>query len=319
MKTIKIITATALLTLCISIRSYAQIKVTSTGTVGLRTTHPDPLYDVHIKGKNVWLDQAWPGIFSEQYWDGHSNVSCFRPGNDWTVWLGTPNFRWEQIRAKHITSIDIHLDINPIVGSDLRIKQNVREIENPLDKVLMLHGVLYDYKNDKLPKNNFGFIAQEVKEVLPEIVDYSAENDQYGVKYEQVIPLLVECVKQQQAEINALKELNNTRQFQQNPEGENTSANIDVILSSKTIVLNQNQPNPFKENTTIEYFIPDNSENVKIIFTDKKGSILNEVDLTERGKGTLTVYASDLSSGIYTYTIVSNGITIDSKNMVKNK
>ena len=96
-------------------------------------------------------------------------------------------------------------------------------------------------------------------------------------------------------------------------------ANIDVTLGSKSIVLMQNVPNPFKEQTVISYFIPDNLTDVSIIFTDNLGNIIKQVPIVDHGQGQLTVYAQDLSSGIYTYTIISNGITIDSKRMVKTK
>jgi len=58
---------------------------------------------------------------------------------------------------------------------------------------------------------------------------------------------------------------------------------------------------------------------VKVIFTDAKGNVLKEVEITEKGKGQLNIYAADLSSGAYTYTIVANGLTIDSKRMLKTK
>ena len=94
---------------------------------------------------------------------------------------------------------------------------------------------------------------------------------------------------------------------------------MDVNLASKKIVLDQNAPNPFKENTTITYFIPKDASDVKIIFTDMGGDIIKEVKIEEKGKGQLNVYASDLSSGIYTYSIVADGVTLDSKKMVKTK
>ena len=105
----------------------------------------------------------------------------------------------------------------------------------------------------------------------------------------------------------------------QQPGGNDSGNGIDVVLASKTIVLNQNVPNPFKEQTTIEYFIPDDAQQVKIIFTDNKGAVLKEVEISEKGKGQLNVYAADLSSGVYSYTIVANGVTIGSKQMVKTK
>jgi hypothetical protein len=183
-----------------------------------------------------------------------------------------------------------------------------------------------------------GFIAQEVEQAsqacgfTSSIVSTPASNsDIYGLSYAEFVVPLVKAVQQldsanqaQQNQIDSLIEIIGNTELpmqQQNPNENNNNSgnNIDVILSSKTIVLNQNEPNPFKENTIIEYFIPDDSENVKIIFTDNKGSVLKEVDINEKGKGQLNVYASDLSSGIYTYTIVANGITIDTKRMMKTK
>ena len=56
-----------------------------------------------------------------------------------------------------------------------------------------------------------------------------------------------------------------------------------------------------------------------IIFTDMEGQIIKEVPIFEKGKGQLNVYDSVLSSGIYTYSIVADGITLDTKKMVKTK
>ncbi|MFA5783055.1 MAG: T9SS type A sorting domain-containing protein, partial [Bacteroidales bacterium] len=89
------------------------------------------------------------------------------------------------------------------------------------------------------------------------------------------------------------------------------------LASGKAIVLDQNVPNPFAENTTITYFIPDDVASAQIIFTDNSGKIIKTVDINEKGKGMLKVYAQDLSSGIYSYTLVADGKTIDSKKMVK--
>lgn len=65
---------------------------------------------------------------------------------------------------------------------------------------------------NRMRKDNYGFIAQEVNQVLPEVVDYDAENDVYSMSYTAIIPLLVESIKEQQqmiesqqAQIDALK------------------------------------------------------------------------------------------------------------------
>lgn len=184
--------------------------------------------------------------------------------------------------------------------------------------------------------NQYGLIAQEVEQIVPDLVIETSNPQQIDslgnpitpalnfkvLNYDGLIPILIAGMKQQQTQIDSLIEIiGNTepQQLHQNPNGDNSGNNIDVTLSSRGIVLRQNDPNPFSEETTIEYFIPDDAQQVKIIFTDMIGNILKEVQIPEKGKGQLNVYASDLSSGIYTYTIVANGITIDSKRMVKTK
>jgi len=94
----------------------------------------------------------------------------------------------------------------------------------------------------------------------------------------------------------------------------------DVELSdAQAIVLDQNVPNPFAESTIISYFIPENVSSAQIIFTDNSGKVLKTVNITEKGKGMLKVFGQDLSSGIYSYTLVADGKTIDSKSMIKLK
>ncbi|MCE9538480.1 MAG: tail fiber domain-containing protein, partial [Bacteroidetes bacterium] len=94
----------------------------------------------------------------------------------------------------------------------------------------------------------------------------------------------------------------------------------DVELSNKNaIVLNQNVPNPFAEQTTISYFLPDNISRAQILFFEQSGKIIKTIDLTEKGKGQLNVFANDLSSGIYTYSLIVDGQTTETKKMVKTK
>lgn len=92
----------------------------------------------------------------------------------------------------------------------------------------------------------------------------------------------------------------------------------DVELSNKnSIVLNQNVPNPFAEQTTITYYLPDNVKRAQIQFFEQSGKIIKTVDLIEKGKGKLNVFANDLSNGIYTYSLIIDGNTIETKKMIK--
>ena len=86
-------------------------------------------------------------------------------------------------------------------SSDIALKENVEVIDNPLDKLLELRGVTFDWKASK--KSGVGVVAQDVEKVLPQAVGGS--EDQKTVNYNAIIGLLVESVKQQQKEIEELR------------------------------------------------------------------------------------------------------------------
>ena len=91
-------------------------------------------------------------------------------------------------------------------GSDRRIKENINYIETGLDKVLALKPATFDYIDGV--KNNIGWIAQDVQEVIPEAVGVLSEtNNQLTLKSEFIIPYLVKAVQQQQVQIEELKTL----------------------------------------------------------------------------------------------------------------
>jgi hypothetical protein len=96
--------------------------------------------------------------------------------------------------------------------SSRRWKTNIHPVENALSKVEQLRGVSYDLKGSG--KHEIGVIAEEVGQVVPEVVSYEQNGkDAAGVDYSRLTALLIEAVKQQQREIRDLKsELRTTRQ-----------------------------------------------------------------------------------------------------------
>ena len=87
------------------------------------------------------------------------------------------------------------------------------------------------------------------------------------------------------------------------------------LSSTQSIVLDQNAPNPFKERTTIGYAVPDHVEDAQIFIFDLSGQIMKKVKL-QPGEGILEVFASNLSSGMYSYSLVIDGEVVDTKQMV---
>ena len=90
--------------------------------------------------------------------------------------------------------------------SDSRLKHSVKNLENPLDKVLKLEGKSFIMKNDSDQKTQIGMIAQDVKEIVPELVNNNADN-YLSLNYSSVVALLIESIKEQQNQINELKKL----------------------------------------------------------------------------------------------------------------
>jgi hypothetical protein len=93
--------------------------------------------------------------------------------------------------------------------SDARLKENVVTVENALDKTLNLRGVYYTRIGDVQKKQKIGVIAQEVEKILPEVVyklDKEEEDSILTVNYGNITALLIEAIKEQQKQIEELKE-----------------------------------------------------------------------------------------------------------------
>jgi hypothetical protein len=106
-------------------------------------------------------------------------------------------------------------DITAFYSSDVSLKENIHNIESPMDKVQQLNGVLFDWKQDWIDTNggedgyfvrktDVGVIAQDVEKVLPEVVG-TRPNGVKAVKYDRLCALLIECVKDLQSQVNDLK------------------------------------------------------------------------------------------------------------------
>ena len=100
-------------------------------------------------------------------------------------------------------------------SSDIRLKENVKPITNALNKINKINGVEFDWKDDYLDslsvkdpyyikKHDVGVIAQEIEEVLPQIVS-TKEDGTKAVRYEKIVALLIQGIKELSDEVNELK------------------------------------------------------------------------------------------------------------------
>jgi hypothetical protein len=120
-----------------------------------------------------------------------------------------------QITLTNSGEIRAAADITAYYSSDINLKENIKEIPNALDKVSQIRGVTFDWTKAYIEskgeqddyfnrKHDVGVIAQEIQAVLPEAVA-KRENGTLAVKYERIVPLLIEAIKELKAEIEQLK------------------------------------------------------------------------------------------------------------------
>lgn len=181
--------------LLISIASMAQIKVNSNGFVGINNSNPQ--YRIDVSGNFRVADGTNSLVF---------NTALYPTGN---VNLGQDNQRWNYF----YTTFGF-FTYSPIIASDINLKTDISNITNVREKLLLLRPVSYKLNPQKLnisdegsarsPKMEIGLIAQELKEVFPDMVTES-ESGTLGIRYTELIPILIQAFKEQQEEIAALK------------------------------------------------------------------------------------------------------------------
>lgn len=264
------------------------------------------------------------------------------PSNDqYALWAksASSNCNTTCTQAAGYFTGDVFTTSSMYFTSDSILKKNITPISAALNILQQLKPKSYEYENAKYPQMNLpvglhsGLVAQDIEKVLPGLVmhvNHPAEYDSTGkvinqmvsykgINYIELIPWLISGIQEQQTQITNLQNQINSC-CPNNSKGTNSSHTITTKLTDiETIILDQNEPNPFAEETNISYFIPESAGKAEIMFYTNDGRLINKVEIKEKGQGTLHIYASDLSSGIYTYTLMVNGKVVETKKMMKSK
>ena len=155
------------------------------------------------------------GIGSTEYISDFGNLisgpfGAWAPIVDNTHDLGTSTFRWD----------DVYATAGVVNTSDIRLKKNIKELNYGLAEVMKLEPISYQWKHNRNPSVvKLGFSAQQLLEVIPEVVktyDYVypdengpgvlTANENLGVYYSDIIPVLTKAIQEQQKIINALQQ-----------------------------------------------------------------------------------------------------------------
>jgi Chaperone of endosialidase len=173
--------------------------VTAQGNVGIGTI---PVQKLHVAGAFLQVN----GAGNEQAYIGGDGA-----GADVQLGSMNPNVQnigiWNQAASRRMTLFAADF----IKVSDARQKTNIRDISHALEQVKRLRGIAFEPLEEEPqaagagPRQHLGFIAQEVNDILPEVVSQDSKG-MYGISYTSVIPLLVEAIKEQQQHIVKLQE-----------------------------------------------------------------------------------------------------------------
>jgi hypothetical protein len=216
--------------------------------------------------------------------------------------------------------------------------------QNLLQQLMKLKPTTYQYKRTDysqmaLPEGQqMGLIADEVKQVFPELVKEQVQPPVYGkdnrevlkpevrfdgINYIGFIPVLIASVQEQQKTITELWTRNEDLQKQINELKAMIIASSKSSSSSQTATkimltdakLEQNSPNPFTNTTSIRYNIPSGAKNAQLMITDNSGKVVKQITLNA-GTSVVNIEASALGSGTYNHTLLIDGRLIERKKMV---
>lgn len=300
------------------------VRIKSNGNVGIGLTSPQTKLDVNA-------GSSYDGIrcqvsHSTDYGYGINSYVSRSLTKALAVQLsGTDKFTVSgagDVWAKSVTT-----------WSDKTLKENIVTITGALSKVLQLQGYTYNFKpadtTEINPEKQMGLLAQDVESILPEVVSTS-DKGLKGIAYDNLVALLIEAIKEQDKKMAQLRsdldsccaKPSQNKLMDQGGHGSNDKESTLQIELANTnnFFLYQNEPNPFTGSTVIRYFIPENAAGaIYMVFYDMYGKEVNKIEVKEKGFGKIEANTENLAQGIYSYSIIVNDKTIETKKMMRTK
>ena len=309
----------------ISSSTYSQIKVLSSGNVGINNT--SPAYNLDVTGTTrlngyVGINGTPPCCYPLSITSAYNQTIIVDPSttaNGSIIGTSTDeiNFWYNSTTGHHRVYAS---SFN--TTSDSTVKKNIKSLPSgALNKVLGLRPVSFKYKDEpdtlNRGKQNLGLIAQEVETVIPEAVSFNRVGNVKMIDYDMIIPVLIKAMQEQETLIESLqKEIKNLKSENSTSKGSNDTKNETEETLNSSASLEQNTPNPFTQKTEIRFFIPETSSSSMLCIYNMSGMQIKNFSISEKGNGMITINGSDLQAGMYLYTLIVDGKEVDTKRMI---
>lgn len=308
---------------------YMNTTASVYGKFGIKTTNPQ--FDLHLPSSDYTAAKI-----GTPYVGGTAVIieATASSGNTWALYASAPLSGYAGYFSGHVFCSGTY------VGSDERLKENIQPLHNALDKIMKLDVRTYNFKQDyekmHLPTGvQNGFIAQNLETVFPGLVketaDKSVDKDHpiefKAVNYTGMIPVLTAAIQEQNHNTDELRRQNERLQ-QRLDEMEhalqNCCSNYAPAQKTSEAITNpggqllQNTPNPFNTRTVISYTLPANTSTASVSVYNMNGDLVRSYDALNTA-GKIIIQPGELSSGNYTYHLIVNGNSVDSKLMTLTK
>jgi len=156
-------------------------------------------HNAHLVASSSALFTIHPSYPTGTFTINHNDITIVGKG---AVGMGAYNSGSFSLSAGNSGFIDVFggiratSDIIAYYSSDITLKDNIKPISSPLDKVNQISGVTFDWNSDSpYEGEDVGVLAQEIEKVLPSAVT-TRSNGKKAVRYEKIIPLLIEAIKE---------------------------------------------------------------------------------------------------------------------------
>jgi hypothetical protein len=182
-----------------------RMRITSGGNVAIgNTTAASPLSVWGAEGIGVYSTNAYAAKLTLNF-NSSTNIGYLLSDQN-AFYVRTGVSKPIYVQANEANGVYLSVGSTSwTANSDSRLKNIISPINNAVDKLSTLNPVIYSWKSDETNKENIGLIAQDVQTVLPQVIDTN-EDGFLGVRYVDLVPVLVKAIQELSAEINILKQ-----------------------------------------------------------------------------------------------------------------